>query len=624
MRATLWNAEKRGWEFGGETDEVRVVTSVESFVVVTGEDDGEMIADSGASKSLVPPSFDSYVSALSGQAEISPENRSHLLFVLHSRLGHATGQRLEATLKEKGVGVQFSVKECKEVRDTCKAYRVVNFWRRKLKRRGAAAGTRKRSRKGDESFVHEDDKEKEPEPTGPGGQFNADIYYDLKDMKRKGIGGFRYMSVIIDLQTRRKSLWVLRLKDHAVRHLISWTCWWEKAGKGKPKVVHSDNGGEFISDLYLSFCLSVEGGGIVTQFGPPLTPEVQAFVKRENDDFSSLLNKVLFQRSLPFYLWPVFILGIANSLNEVVHGSTGLSPNCALFGVRSGVPPVAPRDVQLVHLSDPSHRQRFITGGPVKKSERALFGGVISLQSVSVLIRRGRQWRPLRVHPSHIQMESWLGVEHINFDEDGRSDVIAERKTDSVMGRGSVWVGWGEEDNRSDADNAETGGETSDEDVSHLVCQLSRSPRGVRVPRLQGVLARWSDGALFPGQIVKEGEKQVRSITAARLKQRDDGSFFPAELETVKQKDIVERFELPADGQLPPAVLDRLTEQAPPVPDPVPPVPSDKVPVDVDVVADQAAEEANTAEFLRWTPGLRCPNLRGGIRSVSAEGKGER
>uniref|UniRef100_A0A0G4FQH6 Uncharacterized protein n=1 Tax=Chromera velia CCMP2878 TaxID=1169474 RepID=A0A0G4FQH6_9ALVE len=35
-------------------------------------------------------------SALSGQAEISPENRSaaHLLFVLHSRLGHATGQRL--------------------------------------------------------------------------------------------------------------------------------------------------------------------------------------------------------------------------------------------------------------------------------------------------------------------------------------------------------------------------------------------------------------------------------------------------------------------------------------------------------------------------------------------------
>uniref|UniRef100_A0A0G4HDZ3 Reverse transcriptase Ty1/copia-type domain-containing protein n=1 Tax=Chromera velia CCMP2878 TaxID=1169474 RepID=A0A0G4HDZ3_9ALVE len=175
-------------------------------------------------------------------------------------------------------------------------------------------------------------------------------------------------------------------------------------------------------------------------------------------------------------------------------------------------------------------------------------------------------------------MESWLGVERIDFDEDGRSDVVAERETDSVVGRGSVWVGWGEEDNRSDADNAETGGEASDEDVSHP-----------------------SDGALFPGQIVREGEKQVRSIIATRLKQRDDGSFFPTELETVKQKDIVERFELPADGQLPSAMLDRLAEQAPPVPDPVPPIPSDEVPVDVDVVADQAAKEANTAEFLRWS-----------------------
>uniref|UniRef100_A0A0G4H0T0 Uncharacterized protein n=1 Tax=Chromera velia CCMP2878 TaxID=1169474 RepID=A0A0G4H0T0_9ALVE len=181
-------------------------------------------------------------------------------------------------------------------------------------------------------------------------------------------------------------------------------------------------------------------------------------------------------------------------------------------------------------------------------------------------------------------MESWLGVERIDFDEDGRSDVVAEREIDSIVGKGSVWVSWGEEDNRSDADNAETGGEASDEDVSH-----------------PGVLARWSDGALFPGQIVREGEKQVRSITAARLKQKDDESFFLAELETVKQKDIMERFELPADGQLPPAVFDRLAEQAPPVSDPVSPVPSDEVPVDVDVVADQAGEEANTAEFLRWS-----------------------
>uniref|UniRef100_A0A0G4I9F7 Uncharacterized protein n=1 Tax=Chromera velia CCMP2878 TaxID=1169474 RepID=A0A0G4I9F7_9ALVE len=68
MRATLRNAEKREWEFGGETDQVRVVMSVESFIGVMGEDDGEMIADSGASKSLVPPSFDNYVISYVDQA----------------------------------------------------------------------------------------------------------------------------------------------------------------------------------------------------------------------------------------------------------------------------------------------------------------------------------------------------------------------------------------------------------------------------------------------------------------------------------------------------------------------------------------------------------------------------
>uniref|UniRef100_A0A0G4H6C0 Reverse transcriptase Ty1/copia-type domain-containing protein n=1 Tax=Chromera velia CCMP2878 TaxID=1169474 RepID=A0A0G4H6C0_9ALVE len=40
-------------------------------------------------------------SALSEQSNLSEENKAHLLHVLHSRLGHAIGQRLEATLKEK-------------------------------------------------------------------------------------------------------------------------------------------------------------------------------------------------------------------------------------------------------------------------------------------------------------------------------------------------------------------------------------------------------------------------------------------------------------------------------------------------------------------------------------------
>uniref|UniRef100_A0A0G4HDC5 Uncharacterized protein n=1 Tax=Chromera velia CCMP2878 TaxID=1169474 RepID=A0A0G4HDC5_9ALVE len=160
-------------------------------------------------------------SALSGQSDLSEENKAHLLHVLHSCLGHATGQCLEATLKEKGVGVPYSVEECRKVRDTCKAYQEVNFRRRKLKRRGFAAGTRKRVSKPREEPPVDGGKEGERESKGPEGSFNADIYHDLKDMKRKGIRGVRYMSVIVDFHTRRKSFWCCRSKDRALAHLVA-------------------------------------------------------------------------------------------------------------------------------------------------------------------------------------------------------------------------------------------------------------------------------------------------------------------------------------------------------------------------------------------------------------------
>uniref|UniRef100_A0A0G4G9C8 Uncharacterized protein n=1 Tax=Chromera velia CCMP2878 TaxID=1169474 RepID=A0A0G4G9C8_9ALVE len=105
--------------------------------------------------------------------------------------------------------------------------------------------------------------------------------------------------------------------------------------------------------------------------------------------------------------------------------------------------------------------------------------------------------------------------------------------------------------------------------------------------------------------VVREGAKQTYGITTARLREGDDGVFHPIELEKVKQKDIVERFEISPDGRLPQFVFDRLAKQAPPSPDssdpPVPPVPDTEIPVDVDVIAEQAAEEAATAEFVRWS-----------------------
>uniref|UniRef100_A0A0G4GVX2 Integrase catalytic domain-containing protein n=1 Tax=Chromera velia CCMP2878 TaxID=1169474 RepID=A0A0G4GVX2_9ALVE len=532
-----------------------------------------------------------FFSACAGEGKdetsFSAENRKHLLYVLHSHLAHATGERLLLTLREKGVGLSYSLQECRDVRRECRACREVNFRRRRLKHRGWKAKKRgKRKRAGAEeapSGVGGDDEsegsdeESSSRDRRPSEKFNRIIYHNIKDIKKKGYGGFRYVSVIVDWKFCRVSLKALRSKDHAERHLLrlSWIRRWEVAGFGKPLIVRSDNGGEFSGEEgYLWVC---ENEGVDNEFGPPGTPEVQAFVERANSTFISLLNKFLLQARILFFMWPAVLPGVANALNDVVHNSIGRSPNACMFGWPSGVPSISYGDV--VRITDPSFRR----SSPFEKSERVLFGGVIGPRVVSVLFCQGGRWKALRVHPFHIVLEKWVGVGTRDFDADRRGiDGRKEQEIPSRESDGDFWVGWDADDDRTDgvvgsddalSDHVDAEGELPPVDP----------PRGVRSSVLKGVLTRESNGALFPAQIVREGEQQLRGASIARLKKQEYGSFRLAEFDRIAQKDIVERFDLPVEGRLPESILQRLAEEAPQPEPPVPqPVAENADPVDVD------------------------------------------
>uniref|UniRef100_A0A0G4HWP6 Integrase catalytic domain-containing protein n=1 Tax=Chromera velia CCMP2878 TaxID=1169474 RepID=A0A0G4HWP6_9ALVE len=332
-----------------------------------------------------------FFSACAGEGKdetsLSTENKKHLLYVLHFCLAYATGERLLLTLREKGVGLSYSLQECREsnVWRKCRACREVNFRRRRLKRRGWKAKKHgKRKRAGAEeapSGVGVDDESKETQGSNkesslgdrrPSEKFNRIIYHDIKDIKKKSYGGFRYISVIVDWKFRRVSLKALQSKDHAERHLLSWIRRWEVADFGKPLIVRSDNGGEFLGEEgYLRMC---ENEGVDNEFGPPGTLE-------------------------------------------------------------------------------------------------------------------------------HVDAEGEL-----------------------------------------------------------LRIDL---PRSVCSSMLKGILMRESNGALFPVQIVREREQQLRGTSITRLKKQEDGSFCLAEFDRIAQKDIVERFDLPAEGKLPESILQCLAEEAP-------------------------------------------------------------
>uniref|UniRef100_A0A0G4G504 Uncharacterized protein n=1 Tax=Chromera velia CCMP2878 TaxID=1169474 RepID=A0A0G4G504_9ALVE len=157
-----------------------------------------------------------------------------------------------------------------------------------------------------------------------------------------------------------------------------------------------------------------------------------------------------------------------------------------------------------------------------------------------------------------------------------------------------------------------TGWSTSEEDVD--LPPLQSPLRGVPSAVLKGLLVRDSNGALFPAQLIREGECQMRGASISRLEWQEDGSFRPAAFERVAQKNIVERFDLPKNRSLPDEILHKLAEDdCPPKDNPQPPIQPDSLfddaPLEdvldelfgVDRVMEQVAEEANTAEFVQWS-----------------------
>uniref|UniRef100_A0A0G4FTX5 Reverse transcriptase Ty1/copia-type domain-containing protein n=1 Tax=Chromera velia CCMP2878 TaxID=1169474 RepID=A0A0G4FTX5_9ALVE len=265
---------------------------------------------------------------------------------------------------------------------------------------------------------------------------------------------------------------------------------------------------------------------------------------------------------------------------------------------------------------------------PLLKSERALFGGVQGPQVCSLVVLRRGRWVPLRVHPQHVRLEKWLGVDEVQK----WREVRKEKKVEEESGgwpRSSV----SDDDHESQgvpAVDLRSGGEDVEPDSSFPETEPFQlhDENGNEHPRRQAgrwVLARNTDGALWPGRIVREGAKQERGLKVARFNKDENGKWKPKEIEHhVKQQDIVERFDPPVGGGIPADLLSRLDKSDPPsssVPlqsapdvsteslpssdhavvssDPVPDD-VDVMPIDVDPVVEQIQEEVCRTDFLDW------------------------
>uniref|UniRef100_A0A0G4FF14 Integrase catalytic domain-containing protein n=1 Tax=Chromera velia CCMP2878 TaxID=1169474 RepID=A0A0G4FF14_9ALVE len=228
--------------------------------------------------------------SVGSREEADQEKRRKFFYLLHLRFAHSTGLHLLSTLKEKGVGGGYTLKECSDVCGDCFACKAFNMRNRRIGRRWVRANRRERQKQKwkpkepseSDSQVEEEtiegSAEKAPSLGDLSTHFNHQVVHDLTFPKQRGMGGDAGMSVIIDKSSRRVSLRSFKRKYESSRHLLSYHRRWEKKKRGV-KEVFIDNGGEFVGEEYQE---TVERIGAALTLGPPYTPEAQAEVERMN------------------------------------------------------------------------------------------------------------------------------------------------------------------------------------------------------------------------------------------------------------------------------------------------------------------------------------------------------
>uniref|UniRef100_A0A0G4GJM5 Integrase catalytic domain-containing protein n=1 Tax=Chromera velia CCMP2878 TaxID=1169474 RepID=A0A0G4GJM5_9ALVE len=517
--------------------------------------------------------------SVGSREEADQEKRKKFLYLLHLRFAHSTGLRLLNTLKEKGIGGRYTLKECSNVCEDCFACKAFNMRNRRIGRRRVRANRRERQKQKwkpkepseSDSQVEEETSEgsaeRAPSLEDLSTHFNHKVVHNLTFPKQRGMGGEAGMSVIIDKSSRRVSLRSFKRKYESSRHLLSYHRRWEKKGRGV-KEVFTDNGGEFVGEEYQE---TVEHIGVALTLGPPYTPEAQAEVERVNQTVKRLLKKIILQLGVPPFCWPAFIPGVENAINETVHSTTRFSPNAVVHGVSEGVPPLAVGDVV-----------RFLEKGPilsglVPNSCVGLFGGVINPSCMVVLTlmdRNGRvgRWRTIRLHPQ-LDLQSfklerwngiggdflWLGLRRSRKERDSGEGV--EDDFDFSDGEDLEF----EDDSPADGESVVDSTDDQRERDGEGSEKRHRDPSPTRRGPLNAVIKRHSSGALVPLQIVRGGQNVRNSLWGVRLDFDIEGNTsIQGAIEEVKLPEIQQRFYLLSDGRLPPEVLDRLVPPEPP------------------------------------------------------------
>lgn len=128
----------------------------------------------------------------------------------------------------------------------------------------------------------------------------ACVHSDLCSLPTKSYNGSKYFITFLDEKTHFVVLYVLNSKDQALAAFKHYPAFAERDTGKKLKTIRTENGGEYTSTDWNTYCLT---SGITHSRGPPHSPQLHGKAERFN---RTLLDKILpslFHTALPTRFW---------------------------------------------------------------------------------------------------------------------------------------------------------------------------------------------------------------------------------------------------------------------------------------------------------------------------------
>ena len=131
-------------------------------------------------------------------------------------------------------------------------------------------------------------------------------------MQTTSLGGNKYYLLFTDDYTRMSWVYFIKFKFQVFEQFRRFKSLVEKEFGRNIKVLHSDRGGEFLSNEFKIFCAE---NGIQRQLTTPYTLEQNVVAERKNRTVVEMARSLLKEKDLPNYLWVEAVAATVHLLN---------------------------------------------------------------------------------------------------------------------------------------------------------------------------------------------------------------------------------------------------------------------------------------------------------------------